>query len=178
MAKDLGLLSNFLLEKSLVPGNEDRWAVTLSGLAWPKEETQERNSLHLEKIGLFRWEAFTMKFKQRTTWLEQSMGVSKNHSTVTISLTWKCELWKSLYSCFGKEVEKNLCLNCREYLKSYPSLKNAQGNNKAFVLWRAVIYVLARDLFGNFMNLAVCLSYFESLRSLLISSEHPWGWSR
>lgn len=33
MAKDLGLLSNSSLEKSLVPGNEDRWAVTLSGLA-------------------------------------------------------------------------------------------------------------------------------------------------
>lgn len=26
---------------------------------------------------------------------------------------------------------------------------------------------LYRDLFGNLMNLAVCLSYFESLRSLL-----------
>lgn len=69
--------------------------------------------------------------------------------------------------------------NCRESLKTSPSLKDAPSSEKtakhipAFVLCRVPMYVLARDLFGNFMNLAVCLSYFQSLRSLLISPEHP-----
>lgn len=33
MVKDLWLLSNSSLEKPVVPGNDDRWAVTVLGLA-------------------------------------------------------------------------------------------------------------------------------------------------
>lgn len=132
MVKDLWLLSNSSLEKPVVPGNDDRWAVTVLGLAWPKEEPQERNSYHLEKIGLFRWEAFTMKIKQRTTWLEQSMGLNKNHLAVTISLTWKGVNYERAFTAvLGEKLKKkNLCLNCREYLKSYPSLKSAPSSKE------------------------------------------------
>lgn len=125
MAKDLWLLSNSSLENSVVTVNDDRWAVTVLDLAWPEEEPKQRNSYHLENIGLFRWEAFTMKIKQRTTWLEQSMGLSKNHLTVRISFTWKGVNYERAFTAvLGKQLKK-MCLNCREYLKSYHSLKNA-----------------------------------------------------
>lgn len=56
-------------------------------------------------------------------------------------------------------------------MKNGPCSEETEKHIPAFVLCRTVICVLARDLLGNFMNLAVCLSYFEYVRTW--SSQHP-----
>lgn len=49
--KDPWLPSNSSLEKTIAPSSGNKWAVTVLGLALPKEAPQDINSYHPEKIG-------------------------------------------------------------------------------------------------------------------------------
>lgn len=65
--KDSWLPSNSSPEKTIAPSSGDKWAVTVLGLASPKEAPQERNSYHLEKIGCSDQRLLQWELNKRTT---------------------------------------------------------------------------------------------------------------